>query len=97
MRNAFFRSNGDDGLSFGIQIHIVAPLVPLADRQPQLKDSFRGRVPVVLRLLGCLNQFVDDVWRRWEVRVTHAEIDNILPGTPSLHLQIGNDAEDVRR
>ena len=97
MRNAFLRSHGDDGFSLGIKIHIVVPLVPLADRQAKLKNSLRSRVPMVPRLLGCLHQFVDDVRRRRQVRISHPEVDNVLSGPPRLHLQLGNDAEDIRR
>ena len=42
-----------------------------------------------------LHQFVDDMLRRSLVRVTHAEIDDVLTRGPGLLLQVANDIENV--
>jgi hypothetical protein len=52
---------------------------------------------MVARVVGRLFELVHDgLWRR-EIRVAHAEVDDVLPGAPGLHLQVVDDREDVRR
>ena len=46
--------------------------------------------------LGGLNQLVDDVLRRWLIRVTHAEINNILTTCPRRRLQLIDNIKNIR-
>ena len=46
---------------------------------------------------GRLDHLVDDMFWRWLVRITHAEVDNIFAAMTCLHLQVVDDAENVGR
>jgi len=52
---------------------------------------------VVLRVTNRLDQFVDDVLRRGEIRIPHAQVDDVLAGVAHFRLEVDHDREHVRR
>jgi len=42
---------------------------------------------VIVRFLGSLDQFVDDMLWGCQIGVSHAEVDDIFSGAPPFHLQ----------
>src|SRR5207247_1408773 len=83
------------GLGVGIQVDPVVPFVPVADRQAELRQTTRGRVTVVARVLRRLDQLLHDRLRRRDVRVAHAEVDDILPGAAGSRLEVVDHGEDI--
>jgi hypothetical protein len=43
------------------------------------------------------DQFVNNMFGGWEIRIPHAQIDDIFPSLPSLYLQLIHDAENIGR
>src|SRR4029450_6962884 len=90
------RSDGDDGLTVGIELDVEAPAVPVADGDAQLVDAARHGVAMVLRLLRRLDQALHDVrWGR-AVGIAHREVDDVLAGASRCLLEVADDVEDVR-
>ncbi len=96
VRQALLGTDGDDGVALRVEVHVVAPLVPVTDRLAQARDAARQRVAVGVTALCRLDQLVDDVLRRGLVRITHAEIDDILASRARLRLQLIDNIENVR-
>ena len=86
---------GHNGLGFGIQGDIVAPLVPVAYCLAQPGDPLGLGVAVRVTALRTLHQFVDNMCRRGLVRIAHAEIDDVLPRCPGLVFQVTDNVENV--
>ena len=97
VRHAFLGADGGDDLGVRVQLDVVAVAVPLRHRHPQPRDAAGGRVAVVLRILGGLDELVDDVLGRRHVRIAHAEVDHVLAARPRLRLEVVDDGEDVGR
>ena len=97
VRHAFLGADGGDDLRIRVELDRVAIPVPLGHGHPQAIDPARGRVAVVLGVLGRLDELVDDVLGRRHVRVAHAEIDDVLAPGARLGLEIVDDREDVGR
>jgi len=97
VRQPLLRADGGDGLGVGVQQDTVTPAVPVADRVPKLGDAPRCGVPVVARVARRLAQLLHDVGGRGQVRVAHAEVDDVLAPRPRLDLQLVHDGEDVGR
>src|SRR5262249_41562735 len=57
----------------------------------------RGRIAMVLRILGGFDELVDDVLGCRHVGVAHAEVDDVFAARACLGLQVVHDREDVRR
>jgi hypothetical protein len=92
---AFLGPDGGDGLAVRIERHAVAVAVPLGDRDAESGDAARGRVAVVFRVLGGLDQLGHDVLRRAQIRIAHAEVDDVLTPRAGLGLEIVDDRKDV--
>ena len=86
-----------EGLALRVDAHVEAPLVPVAQGEAQLGDAARRRVAMVARVLRRLRELVDDGLRRGQVRVAHAEVDDVLAAPARLGLHVVDDAEDVGR
>ena len=85
VREALLRADHRDRLGVGIELDAVAALVPLADRGAQVGDAARRRVAVVARVARRLADLLDDVRRRRQVGVAHAEVDDVLAGAARGH------------
>jgi hypothetical protein len=95
--DAFLGADGDDGLGFGIEIDVVAALVPVADGLAQAGQAAGERVAMGRGLLRGLDQLVDDVLRRCAVGVAHAEVDDVFAALAGGGFQFACDVEYVRR
>src|SRR5690606_13020665 len=93
---AFLGAEGRDDLRVRIELHAEPACVIAGLRPPQARNSFRGGIAMRAGILYDLAQLVDDVlWRR-EVRVSHAEIDDIGARRSRAGLQTVDLFEDVR-
>ena len=81
MADALF--GADKGQYFLIRVQLdPEPLViPVGDGPPDFRQSVCFRIPVVGRVLGRLQQLVDDGLGRGDVRVTDTEGDYIHPSS----------------
>ena len=52
---------------------------------------------MILRFAGCLDQLGDDMRRRRQVGIAHAEIDDVFSPVARLHLEAVDDAKHVGR
>ena len=64
MGNALLGAYGDDGLGQRVELHVIAFLVPIANRLAQTRDSLGQRVAMGRRLSRRFNHLVDDVLGR---------------------------------
>ena len=94
---AFLRAEGRHDLGLGIELHAEAARVIAGLRAAQAGDALRGRIAVGARLADRLDELVDHMLRRRQVRVAHAEIDDVGAGGASLGLELVDLLEDVRR
>jgi hypothetical protein len=81
----------------GVQRHAEALLVPAGDRLAQRRQAIGLRIAVVGRGAGRAHQFVDDVGRRRQVGVAHAEADDIDALRPLLGYFLRYADEEIRR
>ena len=94
---AFLRAERCDDLRLGIELHAEAAFVIGGLRLTQTSYALRRRVAVRARLIDGLDQLVDDVLRRWHVRVAHAEVDDVGTAGARRRLQTVDFREDVWR
>ena len=94
---AFLRAEGGDHLRLGIELHAEPARVIARLRAAQAGDAFRGGIAVGARLADRLDQLVEHVLRRGQVRVAHAEIDDVGAAGAGLGLELVDLLEDVRR
>ena len=93
----FFSADGDDRFGVGVNIHLIAPLVPGGDRQTQFVDAARNRIAVVGGLAGGFDELRHHMGRRRQIGIAHAEVDDVFTPVPRLHLHAVDDAEDIGR
>ena len=93
----FLRAQRHADLGLGVEAHAEAAGVVGRPGAAQAGDAARGRVAVGLRVARRLDQLVDDVGRRRQVRVAHAEVDDVATGGARLRLQLVDLGEDVGR
>ncbi len=74
---AFLRTERRDDLRFGIELHAEAARVIGRLRAAQSGHALRGGIAVGARLAERLFQLVDDMLRRGQIGIAHAEIDDI--------------------
>ncbi len=94
---AFLRPQRGDDLRLGIELHAEAALVIGGLRAAQARDALRGRIAMRARLGDGLDQLVDDVLRRRQVGIAHAEIDDVGAACACRCLQPIDLGEDVGR
>jgi len=93
--DALLGADGDDGFGFGIEIDVVAGLVPVADGLAQTGDAAGDGVAVGGGLLRGLDHLVDDVLGGGAVGIAHAEVDDVFAPAAGGHLHFAGDVEDV--
>ncbi len=81
----------------GIELHAEAAAVIGGLRLAQSRDSLRGGVAVGVRLADRLLQLLDDVQGRRQIRVAHAEVDDVLAAIARGGLDAVDALEDVGR
>ena len=94
---AFLRAERGDDLRLGIELHAEAALVVGRLRPAQPRDALGRRVAVRARLRDRLDQLVDDVRRRRQVGIAHAEVDDVGAARARCRLQPVDLGEDVGR
>ncbi len=65
VREAFLRADRDDRLAVGVDLDLVAALVPVGDRATQTRDALGHRVAVGVGPLRGFDELVDDVRAAW--------------------------------
>ena len=71
-----------DHFAFGVEVDVEAPVVVSRQRLAQPRDATRGGVAVGARVLDRFLHLGEDVRCRGLVRVSHAEVDNIVAPRP---------------
>ena len=94
--DALLGADGDDGFGFGIEVDVVAALVPVADGLAQAGQAAGERVAMGRGLLRGLDELVDDVLRSGAVGVAHAEVDDVFAALAGGGFQFTCDVEYVR-
>ena len=94
---AFLRAERGDDLRLGIELHAEAALVVGGLRAAQAGNALRRRIAMRARLGDRLDQLVDDVLRRRQVGIAHAEIDDVGAARAGRRLQPVDLGEDVGR
>ena len=74
----FLRAHGDDHLGLGIDVHAEAAAVIIGLGAAQARNALGLRIAVGVGLPRHLDQLVDHVLGRRQVRVAHAKIDHVL-------------------
>ena len=94
---AFLRAERGHDLRVGVELHAEAAAVIGGLGAAQARNALGGGIAVGARLAGGLDQLVDDVLRRGQIRIAHTEIDDVGPAVASLRLEPVDLLEDVRR
>ena len=97
VREAFFGADCRNRLGLGIDLDAVAARVPTRDFDAQIGNASRCRVAMISRIARGLDQFIDDRIGRGQVRVAHAQIDNVLAAMPRFHFQMVDDGKNIGR
>ena len=97
MREPLLHADGDDGLLFGVDIHIVAAAIPIGDGRSQPGDAARSAVAMIPGVRRRFHEFFHDVRRGGEVGVPHTEIDDVVTPAAGLDLELVNAGKDVGR
>ena len=93
--DALFRADGYDGLGLGVEIDVVARLVPVADGLAQARQTLGDGIAMCGRLERGFDHLVHDVARRGSIGIAHAEIDDVFAAASRGHLHLAGDVEDV--
>ena len=93
---SFEPMRGDD-LRLRIELHAEAALVVGGLRAAQTRYALRGRIAMRARLGDRLDQLVDDVLRRRQVRIAHAQVDDVGAACARRRLQPVDLGENVGR
>ncbi len=75
---AFLRSHGDDDFRLGVEIDAEAASVIIGLCPAEARNTLGLRIAMRARLLRHFHQLVDDMSGGREIRVAHAEVDNVL-------------------
>ena len=99
---AFLGAQRGDDLGLGIELHAEAALVIGGLRAAQAGNAARGGIAVGARLADGLLDLLDDVGRRRQVGIAHAEVDDVGAGIAGarlgpIHLfeHVGRQAADA--
>ena len=85
MREALFRTDGDDGFGVRVELRAVARVVPVANRLAQARNALGHAVAVGVAALRGFYKLVDDVLRRGAIWVAHAKVDDVFAATTCGH------------
>ena len=94
---AFLGAERGDDLGVGIELHAEAARVIGGLRAAQAGDALGRRIAVGARLAERLLHLLDDVSRRRQVRIAHAEIDDVGAGVAGHRLGAIDRFEHVGR
>jgi hypothetical protein len=94
---AFLGAERRDDLRVWVQLHAETAGVIGSLRLAKTRNTARGRVAVGARIAHDVAQFVDHGLRRRQIRISHAEIDDVGAGRSRARLQAVDLFEDVGR
>ena len=94
---AFLGAQGGDHLGVGIELHAEAAAIVRRLRLAQAGNSAGGRIAVGARLADDLLELVDHMLRRRQVRIAHAEVDDVRTRIARRRLRAVDLLEHVRR
>src|SRR5690606_20325374 len=94
---SFLGSDGVDHLGLRVELDTESTHVTIGHRLPQIGEATRGRVPVVARVAGRLDQLLDHRGRAGYVGVAEAEVDDVGAGPTGRELSVVHQPEDVGR
>ena len=97
MSDALLRSNGDDGLGFGVELDAVTRLVPVTYRFAQPGQPARDGVAMRRRLAGRFNELVDDMGGRGAVGIAHAKVNDVFAAAARGGFHFAGNVENVSR
>ncbi len=97
VRDALLGADGDDGLGLGVDLDVVARLIPVGDGATQARNSAGERVAVSLSLLCGLDQLIDDCLGGSSVRIPHPEVDDVFAAFACRCLQLAGYVEHICR
>jgi hypothetical protein len=94
---ALLGAEGGDDLRVGIELHAEAARIVARLRLAQAGDAFGGGIAVGARLPRRLDELLDDVLGGRQVRIAHAEVDDVGVGLAGGGLHTVHLLEHVRR
>ena len=94
---AFLRAERRDDLRVGIELHAEAAVIIGGLRACAGQECRARRNSGACAAWRRLAQLLDDVLRRRQVGIAHAEIDDVVAARAGLRLQLVDLLEDVRR
>ncbi len=94
---AFLGAQRGDDLGVGVELHPEAARIISGLRAAQPGNALRRGIAVGARLAERLLHLLDDVSRRRQVRIAHAEIDDVRAGVAGHRLGAVDRFEHVRR
>ena len=95
VRQCVFGADGDDGLSFRVELDAVVALVTARDLVTKIWDAARNRVAMVARDAGGLDEFSYHGARRSAIRVAHSEIHYVVLRSAQTRLHFIDGGENV--
>ena len=94
---AFLRAERRHDLGLGIELHAKPAGVIAGLGAAQSRDALGRGIAVGAGLADGLDQLVEHVLGRRQIRIAHSEIDDVGAGGASLGLELVDLFEDVRR
>ena len=94
---AFLRAEGRDHLRLGIEFHPEPARGKASLGAAEASDAFRGEKTGGVRLADRFDELVDHMLGLGQVRIAHAEIDDVRPAGAGLGLEGIDLLEDIRR
>ena len=89
VREPFLGADQSENVGGGLEGHAEAPAVPVRHSPLVLDGTAVGRIAVAADVGGAFHERVDDVGRRREIGIAHAEVDDVhAPGRQLLLLAV---------
>ena len=90
-------TDGGNGLRFGIEMHVVAAGVEIADGLAQIRNAAGNGIAVIHGLAGRFAQFVHDEFGRRQIGIAHGQVNNVDVLLAELLLDVSHNGEGVGR
>ena len=89
-------ADGDDSLGVRVYGYVESAFIPVRNGVAQFGNSHRSRIAMILGFLDGFDQFLDNMIGSAEIRVAHAQVDDVLPFSPGLHFDFVDFCKDIR-
>ena len=97
MGDALLGADEGEDFALRVQVHPETPLIPAGHRLPEEIHAGIGRIPVGFRVLHRLRILSTMKRRGGQIRVAHAQVDDIHPLGLDLGLLVVNGFEEIGR